>query len=172
MQKYAIVNGGLVNAVFETDRPESDFPDLKGRLFAVAPEVMDGWYRWEDGTFSVKPFRTLDEAKAEAGARIAAARYDAEFGGTTWNGLLIQTDRDSRAILTGEYVAADSGVRKDGEIYKFPDGTFRPLSNADLKAMTLAVRDHVKNCYGREGQLLAKIEAAATNDEADAVSWS
>jgi hypothetical protein len=88
---------------------------------------------------------------------LAAKRWAVETGGTTWNTWPVATGRDDRISLDAEYNAAKDAVRTDGEMWKFADGQFRALTNAQVIDMALAVRTFVKNCFAVEGQKLQLI---------------
>lgn len=113
------------------------------------------------------PTFTLDELKAQKKAEIAAARYVAETAGTTVNGVLIDTGRDSQALITGAALAAVI----DGEYslnWKTPTG-FIHLTAPEIIAVAQAVRVHVQSCFDREGELVALVDVAQTAEELDAI---
>lgn len=108
-----------------------------------------------------------DDPKSLKKAEIAAARYDAETAGTTVNGVLIDTGRDSQALITGAALAAVI----DGEYslnWKTESG-FIHLSAPEIIAVAQAVRAHVQHCFDREGELVALVDAAKTEDELNAI---
>lgn len=100
----------------------------------------------------------------------ARKRWEKEVGGATWNGWPIHTDRDSQGKIMAERLAVSEGVRADPDGWKFADGEFRMVSNADFLALSNAVRDHVRACFSIEATVLAQIEAGAitTYGEIDA----
>jgi hypothetical protein len=112
-------------------------------------------------------------SKADLAAHAANRRWEAETGGCTWNGKPVATDRDSQSKLVAEYVAIQAGLRADPSPWKFADGTFASLSNADAAAMILAARAHVAACFAVEAAVLAEIEAGtvATVRAVNAASW-
>jgi len=112
---------------------------------------------------------TLDELKAQKKAAIAAARYEAETSGTTVNGVLIDTGRDSQALITGAALAAmlDENYSLN---WKTASG-FIHLTAPEIIAVAQSVRAHVQNCFDREGELVALIDAAQTKDELNAIKW-
>ena len=109
------------------------------------------------------------EAKAAAAkerlvADIAARRYQAEVSGVVWQGYGIATDRDSRNLVAQERSAALNGLRGDGDGWKCLDlstgaVTFWDASNAELIEMADAVYSYVRDCFKREKELLAAVEA-------------
>lgn len=93
-------------------------------------------------------------------------RWLKEIGGTFWNGWPVHTDRESQSKIIAEAVAIEKGERADGDPWKFADGEFRPLTNAEMDSLAAAVRLHIRNSYGIEAQVLTAIEAGAITSEA------
>ncbi|MBI3447229.1 MAG: DUF4376 domain-containing protein [Magnetospirillum sp.] len=89
--------------------------------------------------------------------RIATRRYEAEIGGTTYNGWPLATDRDSQAKVNAAYTLARDGYWSGG--WKFADGVYRLLAAEQVVAMALTVSAHVQSCYAHEAALLADPEA-------------
>lgn len=117
------------------------------------------------------PEPTLDELKAQKKAEIAAARYAAETGGCTVDGVTIATDRGSQALLTAAVVTA----RIDSEFktqWKCADGRFKQLDAFQLRAIGDAVIAHVERCFAHEGELCELIDAAQTPEDLAAITWS
>lgn len=115
------------------------------------------------------PEPTIDALKRVKQDEIAAARYDAETAGTTANGVLIDTGRDSQALITGAALAAviDNTYSLN---WKTENG-FIHLTAPEIIAVAQAVRTHVQACFDREGELVAQINAATTKEELDAITW-
>lgn len=103
-------------------------------------------------------------------AYAASVRYAKETGGATWNDWPIHTDAVSQTKYLAELQAITLGVRIDGDGWKFADGVFRSVSNADFPALATAARAHVHACFVREAEVLAGIAAGTitTRDEIDA----
>lgn len=138
----------------------------------VYDEVMTVW--GENPTVPDEPLPpepTLDELKAQKKAEIASARYAAETAGTTVNGVLIDTGRDSQALITGAALAAmlDSEYSLN---WKTANG-FIHLSAPEIIAVAQTVRAHVQACFDREAELCALVDAAKTKEELDEIiiSW-
>lgn len=134
----------------------------------VYDEVMEVW--GETPTVPDEPLPpepTLDELKAQKKAAIAAARFAAETAGTVVNGVLIDTGRDSQALITGAALAAmlDENYSLN---WKTASG-FIHLSAPEIIAVAQAVRAHVQMCFDREGELVAQVDAAQTAEELDAI---
>lgn len=117
------------------------------------------------------PVYTLDELKVQKKAEIAAARYEAETAGTTVNGVLIDTGRDSQALITGAAVAAmlDENYSLN---WKTANG-FIHLTAPEIIAVAQTVRAHVQACFDREAELCALVDAAETKEDLDEIiiSW-
>lgn len=92
-------------------------------------------------------------------ALAADLRWRTEVGGLEWRGWPVHTDRQSQTNILAEHVAVTSGSRLDGEPWKFADGLFRPLTNADVQDLALAVREHVRASFAAEAAVAAEIEA-------------
>lgn len=137
----------------------------------VYDEVMAVW--GENPTVPDEPLPpepTLDELKAQKKAAIAAARYTAETAGTTVGDVLIDTGRDSQALITGAALAAVI----DGEYslnWKTGAG-FIHLSAPEIIAVAQSVRAHVQSCFDRESELVALVDAAQTKEDLDAIEIS
>jgi hypothetical protein len=90
--------------------------------------------------------------------------------GVTVNGVLIDTGRDSQALITGAALAAviDSTYSLN---WKTESG-FIHLSALEIIAVAQAVRAHVQSCFDREGELVAQVDAAQNAEELDAIDIS
>ena len=88
---------------------------------------------------------------------LAEYRWQKETGGTTWNGYQVHTDRDARAVGMAEIMNINAGLRSDGEPWKFADGVFRPLTNADFIDMYATVGAFVRLCFACESLCQTRI---------------
>lgn len=116
------------------------------------------------------PEPTFDELKSQKKTAIAAARYAAEIGGCTVDGVTIATDRGSQALLTAAVVSA----RLDLEFktrWKCADGHFVTLDAMQLRAIGDAVIAHVESCFAREAELCELVDAAQTPEDLAAIKW-
>lgn len=86
-------------------------------------------------------------------------RWEIEVGGTTWQGVPVATDDRSKTLVNGELAAIDLGERVDGEAFKFADGLPRPLTNAEMQAVAVAMRGHVKATFAALFGVLAALQA-------------
>lgn len=133
--------------------------------------LMPAYYDTNDHTFKrlMPPEPTLNELKAQKKAEIAAARYEREIAGTAVSGVTIDTGRDSQALITGAALAAviDQNYSLN---WKTPTG-FIHLTASEIIAVAQAVRSHVQACFDKEGELVARINAATTKEELGAIKW-
>ena len=113
------------------------------------------------------PVKTLDELKVQKKQDIAAARYEAETAGVEVNGVTIDTGRDSQALITGAAVAAM--LDDDYSLNWKTTAGFIHLSAPEIIAVAQAVRAHVQSCFDREGELVARVDAAQNAEELDAI---
>lgn len=115
---------------------------------------------------------SLSDLKTDKRAEIATARYEREIAGVEVNGVLIDTGRDSQALITGAALAAmlDENYSLN---WKTTAG-FIHLTAPEIIAVAQAVRAHVQACFDREGELAALVDAAKTAEDLDAIiiSWS
>lgn len=113
----------------------------------------------------LSPKSTPDQRKAF----IAARRFEAETAGITVNGVLIDTGRDSQALITGAALSAmlDSSYVCN---WKTPDGPVE-LSAQSLIAIAQQVRAHVQLCFDREFELLAALDGGSYTDSMLDEGW-
>lgn len=135
-------------------------------------EVSEPVVRLSDNSLVFKSDpRYFDDAKAQKKAEIAAARYNAETAGTMVHGVLIDTGRDSQALITGAAVAAM--LNENYSLNWKTDAGFIHLSAPEIIAVAQAVRAHVQACFDREGELVALVDTAETKEDLDEIiiSW-
>ena len=111
----------------------------------------------------------LAAAKAAKKSEIAAARYAAEIAGVTVGGVVVRTDRESQALITGAALKA----MQDGTYsctWKAESG-FVTLDAATIIAVADAVRSHVQGCFDAEYAKCVLIDAAQTVEAVEAVEW-
>lgn len=163
--RRAYINNTRGRAALLADCTAHNAMDVYAEVMAVwgeAPTVPDE---------PLPPEPTFDELKAQKKKDIAAARYNAETAGTTVNGILLDTGRDSQALITGAAVAAmlDEGYSLN---WKTVNG-FIHLSAPEIIAVAQAVRAHVQACFDREAELCALVDAAETKEDLDEIiiSW-
>lgn len=136
----------------------------------VYAEVMAVW--GETPTVPDEPLPpepTLEELKAQKKQDIAALRYEREIEGVDVNGVLIDTGRDSQALITGAALAAM--LDKNYSLNWKTTGGFIHLTAPEIIAVAQAVRAHVQACFDREGELVALVDAAQTAEDFAAIKW-
>lgn len=102
--------------------------------------------------------------KAALAAYAAARRYAVETGGITVNGQPIKTDRESQALITGAYNL--SLAVPDTTIQFKTETSFVALSADDVKAIAIAVGQHVQAAFAKEAEVAAAINAGTITDTA------
>ena len=119
----------------------------------------------------ITPEQKAAKAKADLIAYAAQKRYEREVGGMDWmlgeETVSVHTDRESQAKIIAERLAIAEGRRQDPDGWKFADGVFRMVSNDDFVTLSDAVREHVRQCFGLEAQVLAGIENGDITSEAE-----
>ncbi|MCX2542243.1 DUF4376 domain-containing protein [Pseudomonas sp. COW5] len=100
---------------------------------------------------------------------IAAERFRREASGVSVGELLIETTRDSQALIasTGLSAILDPEYRCN---FKTAKG-FVEIGAAQIIEIAKAVRAHVQACFDRELTLLRAIEAGEYHDEMLAEGW-
>lgn len=111
------------------------------------------------------PPRTLDQAKADKLAALAAKRFVVETGGVTVAGTVVKTDRESQATLTGAWVRAQRNPAVSIQ-WKGAAG-WVTVGAAEIEAMADAVGDHVQACFDHEKALADEIAALTTISAVD-----
>lgn len=142
-------------------------PDLG---FVDCPADTEIGMRFEDEEFlpALPPDPpSVAEVKAALRAYAADRRWQVEQGGTVWNGWPIHTDDRSQGKYLSELQAIALNVRVDNDPWKFADGEFRPVGNADFPQLAIAAREHVRTAFGIEDFVLTKIEAGAITTRAE-----
>jgi len=131
----------------------------------MKPKQPSAYHIWDGSKWVLD----LDKLKAEKRAKISEARWRAETGGITLNGMEIATDRESQALLAGAVLKAQDDPSYTVN-WKARNGWFQ-LNAATLIAIANAVRAHVQKCFDKEKQLTEKIMAATSIEELEAIKW-
>jgi hypothetical protein len=100
---------------------------------------------------------------------IANKRFAHEVSGVTVAGFVIETTRDSQALITGTYFSAllDPDYRCN---FKTVNG-FVEIGAAQILMIAKAVRAHVQACFDRELALLRALEAGLYTDAMLNAGW-
>lgn len=93
---------------------------------------------------------------------VAEVRYGKETKGITVDGIAINTERDSQAMITG---AALSAVLDDTYVcrWKTPNG-FVDLTASELISVSQSMRKYVQACFDRESELVEAIIGGTYTD--------
>lgn len=141
-----------------------------------APPVQEGYYAMmQNGWILIEgekpewprkpPEPTLDELKQQKLQALAELRWEAEEGGTTFNGINVLTDRTTQAKLTAAYVKASNDSSYVIENWKFAPGLFMTLDAQLIISIANAVETHVQSCFTHEAQLSTQILSTTTREE-------
>ena len=124
------------------------------------------------GSVPVEPsfgirWETPDNAGAPLGAPmdrtdlkawIAQRRWEEETGGVEVASVPIRTDRESQAMITGALTLA---ALNPSAVFPWKTETgFVQLTVQQLQGVAAAVGSHVQECFAREAQLIALVEAS------------
>jgi len=101
---------------------------------------------------------TLERAKSEKLADLAAWRYMREISGITLNGAKIRTDRESQATITGAFISLSQGLITSVD-WKTETGAWIQLGLTEMTGIAQAVSMHVQNCFSLEKEFAVEIKA-------------
>ena len=136
-------------------------------------------YRVVGGEIVWSDTRSLGEAQSERRAHVAAARWRAETGGISVEGVPVPTDDRAKMLVAAAASRADRNpsatfnwkiVEADGPFGELRIG-FIPIDAAMVRAIRAAIEAHVQECFDREAALVGEIDSATTNEAVDAVDW-
>ena len=102
-------------------------------------------------------------------ALIAARRFQAETGGVTVQGIPVNTERDSQALLTGAAFAASLDPAYQIK-WKAATG-FVDLTAQQIIGVASAVRAFVQACFNREAELLDAVVDGSITAEMLEEGW-
>jgi hypothetical protein len=133
---------------------------------------------WDTATRQWIDGRDLEQQRADAWARIKAARSAAEYGGFDCQigGVTMRFDSDSenqrrlQGAVAMAQLAASAG-QPFAVTWTLEDNSVVTLSAADLIAAGVALGNHVTACFDRGRTLREQIAAATTKAELDAIVW-
>lgn len=158
MARYAVIENKTVTSIIEADE---DFAQQIGAVPAGIGAIGD---RYVNGKF-VKP----DVPAPDWPALIATRRWLAETGGTTVEGVQVNTERDSQALLTG---AAFAATLDPAYHIKWKAATgFVDLSAQQIIGVASAVRAFVQACFNREAELLGAVADRSITAEMLEEGW-
>ena len=102
-------------------------------------------------------------------ALIAARRWQVETGGTTVEGIQVNTERDSQALLTGAAFAASLDTAYQIK-WKAATG-FVDLTGEQILGIASQVRAFVQACFNREAELLGAVADGSITAEILEEGW-
>ena len=106
---------------------------------------------------------------AEWADKIAARRWQVETGGTTVEGVQVNTERDSQALLTG---AAFAATLDPAYQIKWKAATgFVELNRDQVIGLASQVRAFVQACFNREAELLGAVADGSITAEMLEDGW-
>ncbi|MBC8980740.1 MULTISPECIES: DUF4376 domain-containing protein [Pseudomonas] len=137
----------LIEGVHDIPKSAVELDEVQWQAMLQAPDVI--WSRSANGVIS-KQAVPIDLPQM-----IANARFKHETGGISVDGIVIDTGRDSQALITG---AALSAMLDPNYVctWKAVSGAVALNAN-DLIAIASAIRSHVQACFDRELALLAAL---------------
>ncbi|WP_448680592.1 DUF4376 domain-containing protein [Pseudomonas nicosulfuronedens] len=170
MAHFALVNiaTGLVENTAVWDG-ESEWSAPAGFEAVQSDEAGIGW-SYADGVFTAPvmpatPPLTIEELKAG----IAARRYQAETAGIDFDGMPLDTGRDSQALVTGAALAAVIDPTYHCQ-WKTESG-FIDLDAQQIIAIASVMRAHVQACFDHEAALLDALVAGTFTDDQLEQGW-
>ena len=155
--------GETVEAIVSMYAPIAYWNSLDVRCVPVAVGLK-GQHRPPE----VEPM-TLERAKAEKMAEIAAWRYRREVNGIEVDGVQVRTDRESQALLNTAYANLKSGMLTSVS-WKSGNGDFVALDLLAMERIVRAVVQHVQACFDAERVLAQQVNVAQTIDAVNAVA--
>lgn len=168
--KYAIFNEnfelcGRYDSATHEQIPEGALEIPDDLYFKTIREV-DGIWMLVEGSVVKQPFPAV---APNLPMLLANERFRREAGGVNVEGLLIETTRDSQALIasTGLSAILDPEYRCN---FKTLNG-FVEIGAEQILAMAKAVRAHVQACFDRELELLRAIEAGSYTEEMLEEGW-
>lgn len=114
---------------------------------------------------SLNKFLTKDQLKALA----ATERWKKEVAGTLLGATPLRTDRDSQNLCNG--AVAYLSNQPDGAMITFKGASgWVSLDLAAVKAIAIAVGDHVQLCFAKEQEVVGLIDAGTIKLETEVVA--
>lgn len=137
--------------------------DVEERGRTIYAEIMAG----EHGAVSAYESPALTTAQHLT--IIAARRFDEETRGISINGMVVDTSRDSQALITG---AALQATLDPTYTVRWKTGAgFVELNAEQIIGMATSVRAHVQACFDRESELIAAVNAGTYTADMLGQGW-
>ncbi|GEM_PF-1138386 len=127
-------------------------------------------HEWQDGEWGLPspPAPTIEQAVAAKLAELDDYRWQMEVGGADFGGTSIRTDWNSQNKIAAAYIMAVNDPGYAIPVWEVVPGVFAALDNAAIRALGVAVRDHVQATFNRKAELHPLIAALDTVEAVDA----
>lgn len=102
---------------------------------------------------------SIEEVRRRKLVDIANWRYAKEVGGVMVGSAMVRTDRESQAQITGAYTTLKNGLIASVN-WKAADGSWVPLTLAEIEPIAAAVAQHVQACFNAEMALTEQVDQA------------
>jgi hypothetical protein len=113
---------------------------------------------------------TLDDYKKLKREELAAKRFEYETSGFDFNGIRVDTSRQSQATLGNAYVSMKNNLIPSVD-WKDSTGNFITLTLTQVEPLAIAVAEFVQAAFSKEKTLIQLVNAATTKSEVDLVVW-
>jgi len=113
---------------------------------------------------------SLDDIRRLKLEEIATERYKYETSGVYFSGSMIDTTRESQAILSSAYISLKNGLITFVD-WKDKSGNFVTLGLTEIEAISSAVSSHVQSAFTKEKTLTELVLAAQTKEEINDIKW-
>jgi len=143
-----------------------------GSAVQAIPEQPSASHTWN---WSTKQWTyDLTEGRAQAWARIKAARESMEFGPFVWDGQTFDGDSESQRRIQGAAQLATL-AQATGQPFSIDwtlaDNTQATLTATEMIGVGVALGQHVNGAHGIARTLRTQIDAATTPEELEAIQW-
>ncbi len=159
-RNLSLTSAGVQGDNFRASNIKPEFYELV-TTDSIPSDYQGHHYTYTDSTWTRTP-AGLASAKIAKLAELAALRYEKETAGITIPGSVIRTDRQSQALLTGAWTAAQ--MNPDISIDWKGENGWTTLNKAQITAIAGAVITHVQACFTREKVLAALITTDVNTD--------
>ena len=140
-------------------------------------ETQDNYVRSWDGAFykeGYEPLKPLDDLKKEKRTEINEARNNAEQGGFEYMGKVFDSDEISclRMSCAAQAMALMPVSEPEQTItWTCQDNSTIDLTAAEMQGLISALAVWSNSCHEKSTALKARIDAATTNEEVEAIKW-
>ena len=144
--------------------------DATTQIRSTLPElVFDNEAQRITATYTVID-KTLETIKREHKERITESRYECEVGGVLLGDTMLDTDRETQTRIAQAKVLVDNDPSLVIK-WKKANGDWVELNHETITAMSLAIGKHVQQCFSKESELHAAIDACDNTDDVLNIHW-